>query len=92
MGRRARCWLALCLAGGACSVITGCTGTSQHAVTLTPKGPIIIGSGASQLVMASVGSDTSGAGVTWATPAHGTLTGVTTTPRSSPQERLWLTK
>jgi hypothetical protein len=79
MGKRARCWLALCLAVGACSVITGCTGTSQHAVTLTPKGPIIIGSGASQLVMASVGSDTSGAGVTWATPAHGTLTGVTTT-------------
>lgn len=74
--------LALCLAmAAACLVNASCTGTPArfHAVTLTPKGPIVLGSGGSQTIAATVLNDSSGAGVNWATPTHGTLTAVSTT-------------
>jgi len=81
MGKRASWWLMLCLAMAACLCDAGCTGTPAlfHAVTLVPKGQIVIGSGGSQILTASVLNDTSGAGVNWGTPAHGTLTAITTT-------------
>jgi hypothetical protein len=81
MGKRADGRLVFCLALFACLADAACTGTPPtfHMVTLTPKGPITVASGGTQVVTAQVLNDTSGAGVNWTTPAHGTLTAVTTT-------------
>ncbi len=81
MGKRAGYWLAFCLAMAACLANVACTGTppSFHMVMLTPKGPIALASGGSQVITAQVLNDSSGAGVTWTSPVHGTLTAVTTT-------------
>lgn len=81
MVKRAGFWLVCCLVILACLQNTGCTGTPTlfHAVVLTPSTPQTIGTGTTLLITASVSNDTSGAGVTWSTPAQGTLTGVTTT-------------
>jgi len=81
MGKRASYWLAFCLAMVACLANAACTGTpsSFHMVTLTPKGPIAVASGGTQVITAQVPNDSSGAGVTWTSPAHGTLTAVTAT-------------
>ena len=81
MGKHGGPWLVLCLAMVACLADVGCTGTppSFHMVTITPKGPIVVASGGTQVLTAQVLNDTSGAGVNWTPPAHGTLTGVTTT-------------
>jgi hypothetical protein len=65
----------------ACFQSAGCTGTPTlfHAVVLTPSAPQTIGTGTTLAITATVSNDTSGAGVTWSTPANGTLSGVTTT-------------
>lgn len=79
MGKRARFSLGVAMLG--CILSAACTGTPPtfNQVMLTPKGPITLGSGGTQTITASVLNDTSGAGVNWSTPAHGTLTNVTTT-------------
>jgi len=80
MGKRAVCWFVLCLAMVACVMDAACTGTPPlfHQITFNPPGPLVIASGGTQLISASVANDSSGAGVTWTQPAHGTLTGITT--------------
>lgn len=81
MGKSAGFWVLLCIAVIGCLGNAACTGTPTlfNQVTLTPKGPITLGSGGAQLITASVLNDSSGAGVTWTSPAHGTLSGATTT-------------
>lgn len=81
MGKRAGFWFLSCIALVGCLGNAACTGTPPlfHQVTLNPKGPITIGSGGTQAITASVLNDSSGAGVNWTPPAHGTLTAVTTT-------------
>jgi len=81
MGKSAGFWVLLCIAVIGCLGNAACTGTPTlfNQVTLTPKGPITLGSGGAQLITAGVLNDSSGAGVTWASPAHGTLSGETTT-------------
>jgi hypothetical protein len=81
MGKHGGRWLVLCLAMVACLADVGCTGTppSFHMVTITPKGPVVVASGGTQTLTAQVLNDTSGAGVNWTPPVHGTLTAVTTT-------------
>ena len=81
MGKRAGYWPVFCLAIVACLADAACTGTppSFHMVTLTPKGPVSVASGGTQAITAQVLNDSSGAGVNWTSPVHGTLTAVTTT-------------
>jgi hypothetical protein len=81
MGKRAGSWLLFCLAMVACLADAGCTGTPPtfHMVTLTPKGPITVASGGTQVITAQVLNDATQAGVNWTFPVHGTLTAVTTT-------------
>lgn len=81
MAKRAGFWLVACAVILACLQNIGCTGTPTgfHGVTLTPGTPQTIGAGTTLAITASVANDTSGAGVAWGTPAHGTLTGTTTT-------------
>jgi len=81
MGKRAGWWLVCCLALLVCLADAACTGTppSFHMVTLTPPGPITVASGGTQVITAQVLNDSSGAGVNWTPPVHGTLAAVTTT-------------
>ena len=81
MAKRAGFWLVCCivrpvgrqnLAGT--STPGGCQG-----VTFTPSGPQTMGAGTTLAITAAVSNDTSGAGVTWNTPANGALSGATTT-------------
>jgi Putative Ig domain len=59
----------------------GCAGTPPNfnEVVLNPSGTRIVGSGTALPISAKVLNDTSGAGVTWTPPTHGTLSAVTTT-------------
>jgi hypothetical protein len=81
MVKRAGFWLVCCLILITCFQNLGCTSTPAgfHGVTLTPSAPQTIGAGTTLAITAAVSNDTSGAGVTWNTPANGTLSGVTTT-------------
>jgi Putative Ig domain len=81
MAKRVGFWLVCCLVILACLQAVGCTSTPTlfHAVVLTPNTAQTIGTGTSLPITATVSNDTSGAGVTWSTPASGTLSGVTTT-------------
>jgi hypothetical protein len=81
MAKRAGFWLVCCIVILVCLQNLGCTSAPAgfHGVTLTPSTPQTIGAGTTLVITAAVSNDTSGAGVTWGTPAHGTLSGVTTT-------------
>jgi hypothetical protein len=81
MGKRASFWLVFCLAMVACLGDAACSGTppSFHMVVLSPAGPIVVASGGTQVITAQVRNDPSNAGVSWAVPAKGTLSAVTTT-------------
>ncbi len=83
MEKRAGLWLWSLVALIACLQSAACVGTpvAFHSVALSPSTPQVIGQGPTHTlsIMASVRNDSSGAGVTWAPPAHGTLTGATTT-------------
>src|SRR5579863_3618777 len=84
MAKRAGFWLLLFAVIGVCFGNAGCEGCAgtpptYNAVILRPSGAIIVGSATSTTITAQVLNDSSGAGVTWATPTHGTLTAVTTT-------------
>jgi len=79
MGKRTGFSLGIAMLG--CILSAACTGTPPtfNQVMLTPNGPITLGSSGTQTINAAVLNDTSGAGVTWSTPAHGTLSNITTT-------------
>ena len=81
MAKRASFWLVCCIVVLVCLQNLACssTPTGFHGVTLTPSTAQTIGTGSTLVITASVNNDTSGAGVTWSTPANGTLSGATTT-------------
>lgn len=83
MGKRAAFWLSLLLVLIACLQNAACVGTPAafHSVVLTPSTPQTIAQGPAHTlpITASVRNDSSGAGVNWTPPAHGTLSGATST-------------
>ncbi len=67
--------------GIVCMWTMGCSSkpANSNAVTLTADKPSTITQGTVVHITAVVANDTSNAGVTWNTPAHGTLSSITTT-------------
>lgn len=80
MAKRAAFSLLFCMLMTVCFGNAGCTGTPAkfHEVLLNPSAPQIVGSGTALPISATVLNDTSGAGVTWTAPAHGSLSAMTT--------------